>query len=91
MVFSGRWPGLVGLLNTGACLAAEGRGVRRIWTDADTWTDADAFMARLETWCENGRVTYVTDSIRAAPKASTASALTARAVHSDMFRRRPIA
>jgi len=31
--FSGKWPGLVGLLNTGACLAAEERAHSRIWTD----------------------------------------------------------
>ena len=36
--FSGRWPGLVGLLNTGACLEMLKRPFARAWTDAPDWT-----------------------------------------------------
>ena len=56
--FSGRWPGLVGLLNTGACLESLGRSFSRIWTDAPDWTQDDAFMSRLEQWCQSGRLVY---------------------------------
>ena len=56
--FSGQWPGLVGLLNTGACLESLGRRFSRIWTDADDWTADEAFMARLDQWCTNGAITY---------------------------------
>jgi L-fucose isomerase-like protein len=56
--FSGRWPGLVGLLNTGACLESVGRRFSRIWSDAPDLTKDDEYMARLEQWCETGRVAY---------------------------------
>src|SRR5512133_3241242 len=36
--FSGQWPGLVGLLNTSACLEMLGRKHSRVWTDAACWT-----------------------------------------------------
>ena len=49
--FSGQWPGLVGLLNTGACLESLGRKFSRVWSDAEDWTADDAFMARLGEWC----------------------------------------
>ena len=56
--FSGQWPGLVGLLNTGACLESLGRKFSRVWTDAPDWTDDDAFMARLDEWCMSGDIVY---------------------------------
>jgi L-fucose isomerase-like protein len=56
--FSGQWPGLVGLLNTGACLESLGRTFSRVWTDARDWTSDAAFMARLEEWCDTGRIAY---------------------------------
>jgi L-fucose isomerase-like protein len=56
--FSGQWPGLVGLLNTGACLESLGRKFSRVWTDAPDWTADGAFMARLEEWCDTGRIAY---------------------------------
>ena len=61
--FSGTWPGLVGLLNTGACLESVGRKFSRVWTSADDWTADDAFMARLEEWCRNGHVAYPEDEL----------------------------
>ncbi len=36
--FSGTWPGLVALLNTGASLESVGRHASRAWTDAPDWT-----------------------------------------------------
>ena len=56
--FSGRWPGLVGLLNTGACLEMLGRAHSRLWTDAADWTADDAFMQRLESFCRSGRIAW---------------------------------
>ena len=56
--FSGEWPGLVGLLNTGACLESLGREHSRIWTDAEDWTEDDRFMSNLEAWCNEGEVRY---------------------------------
>jgi L-fucose isomerase-like protein len=61
--FSGRWPGLVGLLNTGACLEMMDRPFSRVWTDAPDFSTDDAFMARLETWCSSGRIEYAKDQI----------------------------
>lgn len=61
--FSGRWPGLVGLLNTGACLESLGRKFSRIWTSAEDWTADENFMARLEEWCSSGQIVYPEDEI----------------------------
>ena len=44
--FSGEWPGLVGLLNTGACLESLGRKFSRVWTEAEDWTTDDRRPAR---------------------------------------------
>ena len=52
--FSGRWPGLVGLLNTGACLEMLDRPFSRIWTDAPDWSADTGFMERLDEWCSTG-------------------------------------
>jgi hypothetical protein len=56
--FSGRWPGLVGLLNTGACLTSLNRRHSRIWTTAEDFTSDDEFMERLDTWCSSGAIPY---------------------------------
>lgn len=56
--FSGRWPGLVGLLNTGACLESLDRRFSRIWTAEADWSSDDTFMQRLEAWCSGGRIAY---------------------------------
>ncbi|UCC48708.1 MAG: fucose isomerase [Gemmatimonadota bacterium] len=61
--FSGQWPGLVGLLNTGACLESVGRRFSRVWTDAQDWTTDDIFMARLEEWCSSGQIVYGEEDI----------------------------
>ena len=54
--FSGTWPGLVALLNTGASLESVGRPASRVWTDAPDWTADARFMERLDEWCSTGRI-----------------------------------
>lgn len=61
--FSGTWPGLVGLLNTGACLESLGRKFSRIWTDAPDFSLNKEFMERLDEWCSNGLIRYPEDEI----------------------------
>jgi L-fucose isomerase-like protein len=61
--FSGRWPGLVGLLNTGACLEMLERRFSRAWSSADDFVDDDVFMARLEEWCQTGAIAYGEEDI----------------------------
>jgi L-fucose isomerase-like protein len=56
--FSGQWPGLVGLLNTGACLEMLNRPFSRAWTAADDFTSDDAFMTQLEEWCTTGAIRH---------------------------------
>jgi L-fucose isomerase-like protein len=74
--FSGQWPGLVGLLNTGACLESLGRKFSRVWTDAPDWTTDDGFMARLEEWCSSGEIVYGDQDISyGAPVSADAAAL----------------
>jgi L-fucose isomerase-like protein len=85
--FAGRWPGLVGLLNTGACLESLGRKHSRIWTDAPDWTQDDAFMQRLEAFCDNGEIRYGEDDIAYDAPISPEAAARARRV-ADGFRRR---
>ena len=46
--FDGTWPGLVGLLNTGACLTSLGRTHSRLWSDAADLTTDPLFMAGLD-------------------------------------------
>lgn len=74
--FSGRWPGLVGLLNTGACLETVDRAFSRAWTSAEDWTRDATFMDRLEEWCSTGRIEYSKGEVRYhAPISQAASAL----------------
>jgi len=76
--FSGQWPGLVGLLNTGACLESLGRKFSRVWTDARDWTADETFMGRLEEWCDSGTIAYGEDDIAyGAPVSAEAAALAA--------------
>src|SRR3954468_19019704 len=56
--FSGTWPGLVALLNTGASLTSINRAYSRIWTSAADWPRDAAFMERLDEWCSTGRIRY---------------------------------
>src|SRR4249920_3408877 len=89
--FSGTWPGLVGLLNTGACLESLGRPFSRIWTTADDWSADDAFMARLEEWCRSGAIVYPEDEVHDAPPTPAAAGALARRVAEGIERRRALA
>ena len=77
--FSGRWPGLVGLLNTGACLESLGRRFSRAWTDSADWTADPAFMERLDEWCTTGAIHYSEGGIAYhAPVSRSAAAIASR-------------
>ena len=86
--FSGTWPGLVALLNTGACLDSLGRRYSRIWTSATDWTRDPAFMERLDEWCSTGQVRYRTDELHAsAPVSADAQKLADEVVRAIRRRR----
>ncbi len=89
--FSGTWPGLVGLLNTGACLESVGRRFSRVWTSADDWTTDDACMARLEQWCTTGRIDYPENEVRYHAAIFPDAAVIAQRVYDDIRRRRVLA
>jgi L-fucose isomerase-like protein len=88
--FSGRWPGLVGLLNTGACLTSLGRKHSRIWTTAEDWTTDATFMAELDEWCATGAVTHSTAGIGYGASVTAEAAERARRVAAEVKRRRPL-
>ena len=89
--FSGTWPGLVGLLNTGACLSLVGRDYSRIWTDQKDWSRDKLFMERLDEWCTTGRIQYGEDELSYAVPSSAAAIKTARKVADEIRRRRVLA
>jgi L-fucose isomerase-like protein len=89
--FSGQWPGLVGLLNTGASLESLNRPFSRAWTSADDWTTDAAFMARLDEWCTTGRIRYPEDELAYSTPVSPDAAAIARRVAEDIRRRRVLA
>jgi L-fucose isomerase-like protein len=88
--FSGQWPGLVGLLNTGACLEMLGRRFSRIWTTADDWTRDEAFMTHLEEWCRTGAIGYPEGAVRHAAAVAPASKALALEVADELRRRRAL-
>ncbi|MGH9751178.1 MAG: fucose isomerase [Blastocatellia bacterium] len=88
--FSGRWPGLVGLLNTGACLESLDRKFSRVWTDAPDWSRDDEFMSRLDEWCKNGSIAYSEDEIIDDAPVSDDAARRAREVAEEIRRRRAL-
>jgi len=86
--FSGTWPGLVGLLNTAACLESLERPASRIWTDFTDYTTDDHFMARLEQWCDTGSIDYpVREFCDAQPVSNEANRI-AQSVADEIQRRR---
>lgn len=89
--FSGTWPGLVALLNTGASLDSINRRYSRIWTEAADWTQDRTFMERLDEWCSTGAVRYPTTELHhSAPVTAPARAL-AEQVVADIHRQRVLA
>ncbi len=88
--FSGRWPGLVGLLNTGACLESLDREHSRIWTDAPDFSSDETFMARLDEWCTTGRIRYDENAIAYHAPISEAASQIAREVAAGLRERRAL-
>jgi L-fucose isomerase-like protein len=88
--FSGRWPGLVGLLNTGASLTSLNRVHSRIWSSAADFTYDEAFMERLDEWCTSGAISYDESAISYHAPVSGDAALRARRVADGMRQRRPL-
>jgi L-fucose isomerase-like protein len=89
--FSGTWPGLVALLNTGASLESVGRAASRIWTDAPDWAADAMFMERLDEWCSTGRIQYPFHELRGAGAISMESIAVAAKVEEGIRRRRVLA
>ena len=89
--FSGQWPGLVGLLNTAACLESVGRQCSRVWTEAEDWTQDDAFMANLEQWRTTGRIEYPATEIARPTSVPPDAAKIAQNIHDEIKRRRILA
>jgi L-fucose isomerase-like protein len=89
--FSGTWPGLVALLNTGASLESVGRHASRVWTDAPDWTADARFMERLDEWCSSGQIRYGTAELHGAGAVSPAAVATAEKVLDQVRKRRVLA
>ena len=89
--FSGTWPGLVGLLNTGACLESVHRSFSRIWTAVDDWTKDSLFMERLDEWCASGKIVYPEDELAYATPLPSAAVQCAQQVAAEIHRRRILA
>jgi L-fucose isomerase-like protein len=89
--FSGTWPGLVALLNTGASLESVGRHASRAWTDAPDWTLDATFMERLDEWCSTGKIAYDDSELREATPPSPKALALARQVHEAIKKKRILA
>jgi L-fucose isomerase-like protein len=89
--FSGTWPGLVALLNTGASLDSINRPYSRIWTSAPDWTKDAAFMERLDEWCSTGQIRYSENELRYAAAVTPEATALAERVVADVRRRRVLA
>lgn len=88
--FSGTWPGLVGLLNTGGSLTSLGRAHSRAWTDATEWTSDARLMAQLDEWLTTGRIAHDASAWRdPAPVSASAQAVADR-VHAELRARPPL-
>ncbi|HEX5272405.1 MAG TPA: hypothetical protein VFW33_18035 [Gemmataceae bacterium] len=89
--FSGTWPGLVALLNTGASLDSIGRRYSRIWTAAADWTKDAAFMERLDEWCSTGQIRYRTDELHHAADVTPEARRLGEDVVADIRKKRVLA
>ena len=63
--WSGQWPGLVGLLNLNGSLVKAGREFSSIWSKE--FTD-NYFLAALDEWLRDGRITHDLTHVRALDK-----------------------
>jgi L-fucose isomerase-like protein len=89
--FSGTWPGLVALLNTGASLESVGREASRVWTDAADWTADAGVMERLDQWCTTGRIVYDPGELHEPPGVTAEAAATSERVLAEIRRKRILA
>lgn len=89
--FSGTWPGLVALLNTGASLESVGRHASRAWTDAADWTLDATFMERLDEWCSTGKIDYDTSELHPDASTSGEAVVIADKVHAQIKAKRILA
>jgi L-fucose isomerase-like protein len=88
--FSGQWPGLVGLLNTGACLEMLERKHARIWSAAPDLSRDDVFMAQLEEWCSTGQIAHSEKDIAYHAPISERESQLAREVADELRARRAL-
>jgi L-fucose isomerase-like protein len=86
--FDGTWPGLVGLLNTGACLTSLNRKHSRLWSDAADLTRDEWFMDCLDGWIRTGDIEHDGSCLHQAP-APRESRVVDR-VQADLRARRPL-
>jgi L-fucose isomerase-like protein len=89
--FSGQWPGLVALLNTGACLASLNRRFSRIWTSAPDWTKDKIFMDRLDEWCSTGQIRYREDELHYSASVTSEAQSLAEQLLAEIRRKRILA
>lgn len=89
--FSGTWPGLVALLNTGACLASLNRPFSRIWTAAPNWMADATFMDRLDQWCSTGQIPYSEHELHYSASVSLAAQKTGEQVAAAILKKRVLA
>ena len=89
--FSGTWPGLVALLNTGASLESVGRHASRIWTDAADWTaNRASWNGSTMVFHRSNRPRLNAKSMRPRPSAESAQTL-ADGVFEQIRRKRILA
>ncbi|MCB1693106.1 MAG: hypothetical protein KDI19_10090, partial [Pseudomonadales bacterium] len=86
--FDGTWPGLVGLLNTGACLTSLEREHSRLWSKEPDLTSDPWFMERLDAWISTGSIDHDTSFIHDAPAPQTSKVVDK--IMSDFKARRPL-
>jgi L-fucose isomerase-like protein len=86
--FQGTFPGLVGMLNTVACLESVDRRSSRVWTDAEDWSKDETFMERLDEWCSSGQIAYPEDELGSAAAIGKQALDTAREVAEEIRQRR---
>jgi L-fucose isomerase-like protein len=87
--FDGTWPGLVGLLNTSACLTSLGRVHSRLWSAAPDLTTDKWFMDALDTWIRTGTLDHDTGCIHDPP--ATIESRIVDGVINGMRAKRPLA
>jgi len=87
--WSGRWPGLVGMLNLNGSLTKAGVKYSTLWSE--TFED-EYFLTRLAAWLKNGTAQHRTTHVAPLAKASVPSKATAIAkrIASDLRRRKSI-